>query len=393
MIPRRRIELDWRDWVGRPEQAPAVTAFETAFARFSGCSHARATASGRAALLTLLDALGLGPGDEIIIPAYTLGELLPLLQGRGLRIVAADVDPASFNLTPRGLAARLGPHTRAVIAVHLFGAPADLDGLLALTRPRGIPLIEDCAHAHGARLAGRPAGSLGTAGFFSLEVNKPVATFGGGLLVCNDAGLARAVDARLSDSDAPSGAARRKAVLKSLEECLVRSPLYGPAARLLFGGHSAGHFDRFYRAAHDRVRPQQAGYSDFQARIGLRRLEQLPERNHRLNALWRTLAAQLPEGFTPQYREGFGTPAAYNFVARYAGDPARLRRAALAAGLDLGIGREVMDDTAALLGQQDCPQAAALFRSTVLIPFHAAALRDGGRVLLQRLQRAARAAD
>ena len=97
-------------------------------ARWLGCRYVLATGSGRHALLLILDALGLEAGDEVVIPGYTLGELLPLLRGRGLELVPADVDPATFNVTPASVAACLGPRTRAILAVHLFGAPCDTTG-------------------------------------------------------------------------------------------------------------------------------------------------------------------------------------------------------------------------------------------------------------------------
>lgn len=380
MIPRRRIQLSFRDaldmlaavWHGKTRNHADVARFEEAFAQYLDCRYARATASGRDALELILDGLGLTAGDELVIPAYTLGELLPLMQARGLQLIAADVDPQTLNLTTQSVTACLTERTRGILVAHLFGAPCDIVGICALAGEHGIPVIEDCAHALGASVEGRRVGSFGRAALFSLEVNKAVPTFGGGLLVTNDPALALRIGAVLDARPCTEWPALRKAVLKYAEELLVRSPLYGLLSRLLFagGGGGGGRFEHFYRRFHDRVRARQVAYSGFQARIGLRRLRHVDSRNARLNARWQTLASQLAAPFEAVSRASFGKPAFYNFVAFYRGEIGTLRRQAQAAGLDLGVGSEVMDNTAALLGQAGCPGAAAAFNRAVQCPLY-----------------------
>jgi perosamine synthetase len=373
MIPRRRIALeaaDLADWLRAPLMSAAtaaaeVAAFESEFARAMQAPHACAVSSGRDALCLIVDAMGLKGGDEVIVPAYTLGELLPLLAGRGLRLVPADIDPDSFNMSPASVCAALSPNTRAILAVHLLGAPCDITALCAL----GVPVIEDCAHAPGATVAGRPVGSFGVAALFSLEANKALAAFGGGVLVTRDSALAAAVRAALAGRPRREWPAMKKMLFKWIEEVLVRSPLYALMARLMFGGERAGRFERLYRSANDKVRPKVA-LSGMQARMARRKLARLTEREHRLGPLWQTLAAALPPGWTAQRRDACGQPAFYNFVARYDGDLRQLRQRALARGLDLGIHGEVMDDTARMLGRTDCPASAAVYRRAVLIPLY-----------------------
>lgn len=382
MIPRRRIPLRAGDlWAGAaslwptpvpPSGTGVVADFEAAFAKYFGVTHALATASGRDALLLILDALQLAPGDEVIIPAYTLGELLPLMLARGLQLVPADIDPTTFNITPASVAGCLTPRTRAILAVHLLGAPCAIGEIVALGAARGIPVIEDCAHAPGARVGGRPVGSFGRAALFSLEATKAVSAYGGGVLATNDAALAAHARAALAGR-VPSHGALRKAAFKWLEECGVRSPLYGPLARLLFAERNAGRFEAFYRRAHSRLRGEAAApaaFGAFQARLALRGLGELDARHARLNACWDELAARLPDRFRRQRRDAEGEPAFYNFVARFSGDVRALRRAAHRRGLDLAIGSEVMDDTARLLGREDCPGAAAVSADAVLIPLY-----------------------
>jgi hypothetical protein len=398
MIPRRRIDIGHDDFVDllrgtidRPEAAVMrVREFERSVSAALGGQWARATASGRDALDLILDGLGIGAGDELVVPAYTLGELIVRLQARGLRPVAADIDTETFAVTPQSVARAITARTRAVVALHAFGAPCDIRGIAAVAAQHGLPLIEDCAHAFGARIHGRAAGSFGSAALFSLEVAKPVATFGGGLLVTANAELQAAVASRLDRRRMSPWPATRKALMKCLEECAVRSPAYGLAARMMFREGKAGGFEQFYRGLHDRVRPADVAFGSFQARRGLRRLAGLAQRNRQLNLMWAELAASLPAGFAAQARTRCGEPAAYNFVARYAGDLRRLRRRAQALGLDLAIHGEVLDDVAPMLGQRDCPGAARVFAEAVAIPLHlgidAARLRRMGGILARAAQ-------
>lgn len=377
MIPRRRIDIELADLADviaaplrRSRRQRDVEAFEAALAAYLQCQYVRCGSSGRDALHVVLQALDLRPGDEIVVPAYTLGELVPFLQRDGYRLVAADVDRASYNVTPDAVAARLTANTRAILVLHAFGAPCDIEGIVELARARAIPVIEDCAHALGATVGRRKVGSFGTAAFFSLEVNKPVASFGGGIVATRDAELAARIDRILATRPRTEWPALKKALLKTAEELAVRSPLYSLAARLMFAGNS-GAFERYYRHVHDQVRAREIAYSGFQARMGLRRLHRLDARNARLNAGWTDLQQRLAgTPLLPQQRDRFGSPAFYNFAAAHPGALAPLRRAAQRQGIDIAIHGEVMDDAAALLGQDDCPHAAALFQSLLLLPLH-----------------------
>ncbi|MCZ7584536.1 MAG: DegT/DnrJ/EryC1/StrS family aminotransferase [Deltaproteobacteria bacterium] len=119
----------------------------------------------------------------MIVPAYTLAELLPLMRAHGLRPVAADIEPEGFNVDVKSVEAHITPNTKAILATHLFGAPCDIEALCALASARGLHVVEDCAHGLGATVNGRKAGTFGTAAFFSFEVNKALPTYGGGMVV------------------------------------------------------------------------------------------------------------------------------------------------------------------------------------------------------------------
>lgn len=161
--------------------------FEEEFARYTGCRYAVALANGTAALDAALFALGIGPGDEVVVPSRTFIATAASVVLRGGRPIMADIDLKSQNITAATVRDLLTPRTKAIIAVHLSGWPCDMDPLIELARPRGIKLIEDCAQAHGATYKGRLVGSLGDIAAFSFCQDKIMATGGeGGMLTTDD---------------------------------------------------------------------------------------------------------------------------------------------------------------------------------------------------------------
>ena len=165
---------------------PNVHAFEEEAAAYLGVSEAVGVANGTDALVIVLDALGIGPGDEVVCPSFTFYATAEAIARRGATPVFADIDATTLNLDPADLADRVTGRTKAILAVHLFGRPAPLDEF-----PDGIPLIEDAAQAFGATLGDRRAGSIGAVGTFSFYPTKNLFGLGdGGLVVTSDADLA-----------------------------------------------------------------------------------------------------------------------------------------------------------------------------------------------------------
>ena len=161
--------------------------FEEEFAALAGCKHGVAVANGTVALELALYALGIGAGDEVIVPSRTFIASASCVVMRGAVPVIADVEATSGNLTAETIRPLLSAKTKAIIAVHLVGWPCDMDAIVALARDRGIKVIEDCAQAHGATYKGRPVGSLGDAAAFSFCQDKIMSTGGeGGMLTSND---------------------------------------------------------------------------------------------------------------------------------------------------------------------------------------------------------------
>ena len=172
----------------------ACRAFEREFADWCGTSHAIALANGTVALDVALKALGIGPGDEVVVTPRTFIASVSCVVNAGATPVFADVDPVSGNLTADTIAAVLTSRTRAVICVHLAGWPCDMDPIMTLAERHGLKVIEDCAQAHGARYRGRSVGSIGHVGAWSFCQDKILTTGGeGGMVTTNDDDLWRAM--------------------------------------------------------------------------------------------------------------------------------------------------------------------------------------------------------
>lgn len=168
--------------------------FEKEFATWAGTSHAVALGNGTLALDVALKALGIGPGDEVVVTPRTFIASVSCVVSAGATPVFADVDAASGNLSAATIERVVTPRTRAVIAVHLAGWPCDMDPIMALADRHGFKVIEDCAQAHGARYKGRSVGSIGHVGAWSFCQDKIMTTGGeGGMVTTNDPTLWRAM--------------------------------------------------------------------------------------------------------------------------------------------------------------------------------------------------------
>ncbi|HEU5423825.1 MAG TPA: DegT/DnrJ/EryC1/StrS family aminotransferase, partial [Nitrolancea sp.] len=175
---------------------PLKQQFEARFAAFQDAAHAVAVTNGTVSLEIALAALGVGAGDEVIVPPYTFLATASAVLKMNALPVFADIDPTTYCLDPAAVEAAISPRTKAIIVVHLGGHPADLDRLLAIKQRHGLALIEDAAHAPDASVAGRMLGTWGLAGAFSFFSNKVLACGEGGLVATDDdevAALARSL--------------------------------------------------------------------------------------------------------------------------------------------------------------------------------------------------------
>jgi perosamine synthetase len=176
-------------------QGPATAAFEKAFAQRHDVGHALATTSCTAALHLSILALGVGRGDEVIVPSFTWVTSAHCAEYAGARAVFCDIDPTTFNLNPEAVAAAVTPRTRAIMAVHLFGLSADMQALLEIAQRHNLAVIEDAACAVGSTYQGKPVGGLGDLGCFSFHPRKVITTGEGGMVTTNTTDLADRVAA------------------------------------------------------------------------------------------------------------------------------------------------------------------------------------------------------
>ena len=176
---------------GRYLLGPETAAFEQEWAAYVGVAHAVTAASGTDALHLALRACGIGPGDEVLTVSHTAVATVSAIDLCGARPVLVDIDPATHTMQPAALDRALTGRTRAVVLVHLYGTPADVDPVAAFCRAHGLRLIEDCAQAHGARYHGKRVGSFGDAAAFSFYPTKNLGALGdGGAVVTDDPALA-----------------------------------------------------------------------------------------------------------------------------------------------------------------------------------------------------------
>ena len=183
---QRAIETNWISSAGS-----YITDFENQFAEACGATYGIACANGTIALHLVLATLGLGPGDEVILPTFTMIATPNAVTYCGANPVLVDNEPDYWQMDVEQVAAKITPRTKAIIPVHIYGHPVDMDPLMALAEKHGIYVIEDAAEAHGAEYKGRRCGGIGHAAGFSFYANKILTTGEGGMITTNDREIAR----------------------------------------------------------------------------------------------------------------------------------------------------------------------------------------------------------
>lgn len=186
-LERVRTVLETWNWGGSAE---GVRSFEELFAQYHDTAHGIAVSSGTMALELMMQALGIGPGDEVVVPAHSFIATATAVSRVGAAPVFVDIEADTLNLDPICVASALSPSTKAILAVHFGGVVADMDRLGGLAGERGVALLEDAAHAHGAEWHGTRAGGLGLAAAFSFQNSKAMTAGEGGILITSDEALA-----------------------------------------------------------------------------------------------------------------------------------------------------------------------------------------------------------
>ncbi len=204
-IPRHQIETRLCDYFGiaksllvPAKREDAVRNFENDFAKYVGCRHAIAVASGRLGMHLILEAIDAPPGSEAIVPAFNLFAVIERFCQLGITPRFCDIRSDDLNIDVDDVERRITPNTKFLLATHMFGHPADMARLTQLAERRGLILLEDCAHALGSKVDGQMAGTFGRASIFSFSVLKLVTTFGGGMIATDDDRLASRIRTRLA---------------------------------------------------------------------------------------------------------------------------------------------------------------------------------------------------
>ena len=180
------LESGWISSAGK-----YIEKFESQFAEYCECAAGVTTTSGTTAIHLALKSLGVGPGDEVLVPAFTMvGSVYPIVQC-GASPVFVDCEPDTGNMDIQDLECKITSSTKVILIVHIYDHPADMDPICDLARSRNLKIVEDAAEAHGALYKGRKAGSLGDVGCFSFYANKIITTGEGGMVVSNDMALIR----------------------------------------------------------------------------------------------------------------------------------------------------------------------------------------------------------
>lgn len=355
--------------------------YQDAFAARLGVRHAFGFWKGRVALYALLRGLGIGEGDEVVMPGYTCVMAVNPVVYLGARPVFVDIEPATFNIDPSRIEAAITPRTRLIIAQHTYGYPADLDAVLDIARRKGLPVIEDCCLALGSTYRGRLVGTFGQGAYFSFQWNKPYTTGLGGMAITSDDSLAERIrQACEKDMVRPT---LKQAVILTAQLAVYRSVIY-PRTTILAQnafrwlsskGLAIG------SSSTTELGPQQQpgffrGMSSMQARSGLRQLrrwDRILDHRRRMRRLYDDLLAQhgWPVTKLPEYMDPV--------LVRYPIRVADKERALATAGrhfVELGSWFECplhpietpLEDYGYRPGM--CPEAERASREVVNLPMH-----------------------
>lgn len=245
-LPRHQIEATLSDYariaaslVGSARRENIIADFERAFTEYVGCRHAIAVSSGRLGIHLILEALGLQPGDEVIVPAFNLFAVVERFCQLGLAPRFADIRREDLNIDEVAVERLVTARSRVLLVTHMFGHPADMDSLIQFAKRNNLILLEDCAHALGSKFAGKFVGTFGRAAIFSFSVLKLVTTFGGGMIATNDDNLARSIRRQLSALRfrQPRPAGVKKALMGAVMDFGTRKMIFSfgawPVLRLL----------------------------------------------------------------------------------------------------------------------------------------------------------------
>jgi dTDP-4-amino-4,6-dideoxygalactose transaminase len=371
-----------RALVRPPPDEPAVQAFEQTFATFVGTKHAVMVPSARFGFWLLLQAWGLGEGDEVVIPALTYFAIPGMAVTAGCTPVFADTQSTTCTLDPAAFEAAIGPNTRAVVPTHLFGVPCDMDPILAIARKHGLHVIEDCAQATGARYHGTRVGHLGDAAYYTFGLTKNITTLKGAMITTDDDAVASKVREQIARATPTASGALWREVFTGTAMMVATHPWVYPFSLhpVVRVGNALGKdpiHDRF--AEPERIddtvskRFWESGPRAAQAAVGqeqLRRIEALNGARIKNGRFLDENLAHVPGLVRPTWPRD-SEPIFMSYVVQHAKRDA-LAASLLRRGVDTTIGYMTDASTSPLFAKwaRPCPAASESFRNLLHVPVH-----------------------
>ena len=359
-------------------QGQAILEYEQAFARLIGVRHAYSFAHGRVGLYGLLRALGVGPGDEVLLHVPTNIVVPNAIRYTGAQPVYIDCHLGTYNMDLEQAKRYITPRTKVIVLQHTFGVPADLNAVLALAHEHRLEVIEDCVHALGATYAGRPVGSSGRAAFFSSEHTKTISTTMGGMVVTDDPDVARRMEAFQGSCAWPSASLVARYVLKLVLLHALTQPHVHHYWRVLYD--LIGQRHPLPRPTDDvEVRGERpANYerrlSNAQAALGLRQLRRLDRNVAHRRAIAEIYREKLSAaGFDVPRPPATAEPAFVRYPVWVEDRTATLRRASQYAKLGTWFTSVLEEAVTPECGDYvigSCPRAEAAAEHLVNLPTH-----------------------
>jgi len=361
-----------------------VREWEKDFAKYIDVKHSIAVSSGRAGLELILKSLELSKGDEVIIPAYTLKDLISVIQSLGFNVVPVDVDIETFNIDPSSIEKKITKRTKVILATHMFGSPCCIEKIMELAQKHSIFVIEDCAHSAGTEFQGRKTGSFGHAAFFSFEAIKPINTYGGGMVATNDLKLANKIRQSVKDYKKSNLSVIKKMIVANLENVFLPTIFSFPFLYLLASPKLKKKITSFYRFIQGHPSSHQ-GYTELQAYLGIEKLKTLDRRIKIRRKKSSILKSLLNNNIKPQKILTKASTNYYFFVASLpsGGDIIKIRKQLLKRGIDAGVYEEITDNCGLRLGKRDCHNTIKVFKSAIHLPLYESLSRDQIRYIAE----------
>jgi len=343
--------------------------FEKKIAEYLGVEYITLVSSGRKGLELILKYFNFPEGSQIIMPAYTLKDLVIIVKNMGYTPVFVDVDARTCNMKPTLIEGKITDKTVLIIVTHLFGLPSDMDKILDISAKYNLKIIEDCAHSLGASYKGKKVGTFSDASFFSLELTKPINTFGGGIIATNDKKMYTFLKNEVSGYPYLRKRLVMKVINSLLEDIVAHSPLYSLLAFLFYFDLTKKIFSRAYRGLHSSIRRTNSKYSNFQAYLGYKAILEIDKRNEALVNKLNKFRGLLSKKIEYPKADYSYTPAFYFNLVRTELNCDKIRRKLLKLGIDIGIRDEVSDNCPLYFGsEKDFPNVNKVYNTLVQLP-------------------------